>query len=472
VIRYDVAVIGAGVVGAAIARELARYDLSVALLEAGSDVGAGTSKANTAILHTGFDATPGTLEAQLVARGWALLGRYAEEANIAVEWTGALLVAWSEEQRAQLPLLREKAYKNGITNLQPIAADELYRAEPHLGPGALGALRIPGEAIVDPYSPPLAFAYEAVLNGVKLLLDHPVVGVHPEAGTHRIEIAGGREIVARWVVNAAGLGSDDIDRLFGHRRFTVRPRRGELIVFDKLARPLVHHVLLPVPTKTTKGVLVSPTVFGNVILGPTAEDLDDKSTAATSAHGLAALKDKGRSILPALLAEEVTATYAGLRAATEHSDYQLHVDGAQRYVCVGGIRSTGLTASLAIAEFVVQLLAESGVRFREKPKLERVRMPSLGHMEQRPHQSAEAVRERPDYGRIVCHCERVSQAELVDATRAPVPARSLDGLRRRTRCLQGRCQGFYCLANVVAVLSRESGRTPDELLALPKGPHA
>jgi glycerol-3-phosphate dehydrogenase len=467
---FDVAVIGGGVVGAAIARELSRYQLSVALVEAGDDVGAGTSKANTAILHTGFDAPPGSLEAKLVARGHALLGRYADEANIAVERTGAILVAWSDEQRASLPFLREKAFRNGVTDLKPLTTDELYAREPQLGAGALGGLLIPGESIICPYTPPLAFAYEAVQNGATLLTRHPVIGARDKQGVHALAIAGDRSVHARWVVNAAGLGSDEIDALFGHRRFRVQPRRGELIVFDKLARPLLKHILLPVPTKTTKGVLVSPTVFGNVILGPTAEDLDDKTQSGTTEAGLQGLWQKGRAILPALMQEEVTATYAGLRAATEHGDYQIHVDAKQRYLCVGGIRSTGLTASLAIGEFVVHLLAEAQVRFREKPDFRRVRMPSLGQATTRPHAQAEAIARDREYGRIVCHCERVSAGEIRDAAQATIPARSLDGLRRRTRCLQGRCQGFFCLASVVTLLARESSRTPAELLALDEEP--
>jgi glycerol-3-phosphate dehydrogenase len=386
--------------------------------------------------------------------------------GIPVEYTGALLVAWTEEQRTQLPVIREKAFRNGITGLAPMSPDEIYRVEPHLGPGALGALRIRQESIICPYTTPLAFAYEAVMNGATLLLDHPVTGARPDGGVHRLQIAGDREVAARWVVNAAGLRSDEIDHLFGHRRFTVKPRRGELIVFDKLARPLVNHILLPVPTKTTKGVLVSPTVFGNVILGPTAEDLDDKTDASTSEAGLRSLWDKGRAILPALMTEEVTATYAGLRAATEHGDYQLHLDRKQRYICVGGIRSTGLTASMAIGEFVTHLVAVGGVRLREKSDWKRVHMPSLGHEGPRPHLSMDALARNPDYGRLVCHCERVSHAELVDAMHAPVPARSLDGLRRRTRCLQGRCQGFYCLAPVVGLLAQETGRSPQQLLGI------
>ncbi len=465
---YDVAVVGAGVVGAAIARELARYEARTVLVEAADDVGTGTSKANTAIWHTGFDATPGSVESKLLRRSYPLMAAYADEVGIPIERTGALLVAWTEEQRASLEAIRAKAIDNGVTDVSVVAAPALYELEPNLGPGALGGLFIAGESILCPYTPPLAFATQAVLSGVALRLGARVVGARPLGRETELALHDGGALRARWVVNAAGLQSDAVDRLFGHARFAVTPRRGELVVFDKLARPLLRHVLLPVPTKTTKGVLVSPTVFGNVLLGPTAEDLPDKSDTTTSEAGLASLMEKGRAILPALLREEVTATYAGLRAATEKSDYQIHVDAAQRYVCVGGIRSTGLSASLGIAEHVAELLVEAGFGAKRTRALAPLRMPHLGSG-LRPYADDAAIARDPEYGRIVCHCERVTRGEIRDATRAPIPATTLDGLRRRTRCLQGRCQGFHCLAEVTALLARASGRSPASLLAMAGG---
>jgi glycerol-3-phosphate dehydrogenase len=271
---------------------------------------------------------------------------------------------------------------------------------------------------------------------------------------------------ARWVVNAAGLEADRIDALFGHTRFTTTPRRGELIVFDKLARPLVRRVILPVPTATTKGVLVAPTVFGNVVLGPTAADVPERDATDTTEAGLAALLAQGRRILPALAGEEVTSTYAGLRAATASGDYRIHIDGLQRYVCVGGIRSTGLTASLAIAEHVAERLAEAGLVLRPRAEFRRVRMPNLGEQATRPYQDAACIAAEPAFGRIVCHCERVTEGEILAATRAPVPARSLDGVRRRTRALLGRCQGFYCAAEVARLVAKATGRSVPALFGL------
>ena len=461
----DVAVVGGGVVGAAVARRLGRTRLRVALVEAGPDVGAGTSKANTAILHTGFDAKPGTAEARLVARGHTLLSAYAAQAGIPVERTGALLVAWTDEQHAALPGLAERAAANGYDRCVLVAAADLYRREPHLGPGALGALSVPDESLVCPWTTPLAYATEAVANGVTLLRSCPVSGAERAGDEWRLATPRG-PLRSGWVVNAAGLRADDVERCLGHDDLTVTPRRGQLIVFDKLARPLVRHILLPVPSGRSKGVLVSPTVFGNVLLGPTAEDLDDKSETASTADGIAGLLEHGRRIVPALLDEEVTAVYAGLRAATEQADYRLEFRPEERTVCVGGIRSTGLTSSLALAEWVAGELATAGVDVDERPDAVGVRMPSLGEAAPRPYLDGERIAADPEYGRIVCHCERVTAGEIRDACSSPIPAADIDGLRRRTRALMGRCQGFYCSAEVVGQFARHTGRTPPQILGL------
>ncbi|MFD3542366.1 NAD(P)/FAD-dependent oxidoreductase [Streptomyces sp. NPDC058662] len=387
--EYDVTVVGAGVVGAAIARELARLPLRIALIDASDDVGDGTSKANTAILHTGFDAVPGSLESRLVREGRRLLAAYAADSGIPVEPLGALLVAWDEEQYAALPGLADKALANGYRSARIVAPAEVRAREPHLGPGALGALDVPGESIICPWTTTLAYATQAVRAGVDLHLNCRVEAAAPGDRRTPHELATGRgRLRTRHLVNAAGLHADGIDRLLGHEDFTVTPRRGQLIVFDELARGLVRHILLPVPGPLGKGVLVSPTVYGNVLLGPTAEDLDDKAATGSTAEGIALLREKGRRVLPALLEEEVTAVYAGLRAATEHDDYVIRARPAQRYVTVAGIRSTGLTASMAIAAHVVELLADGGLPVTGAREVEPVRMPNLGEAFPRPYRDA------------------------------------------------------------------------------------
>ena len=462
---YDVAVIGAGVVGCAIARELAQYDLRCVLIEAGSDVGVGTSKANTALLHSCFDGKPGYLETRLVRRGYDLLSAYGAESGIPIEHIGGLLVAWTDEQFQSLSEIRETAHVNGVHNVEYISLDELYRREPHLGKDALGALEVPNESIICPFTTPLAYATQAVINGVELCLNSPVQSIESGSEYHTVRYASG-EIQCRFVVNSAGLHADTINGMMGHNEFHIKPRRGELIIFDKMARGLVSHILMPVPNKVTKGVMICPTVFGNVLLGPTAEDLEDRSASQTTDVGLNAILKKGSQILPDLLDHEVTSIYAGLRSATEHGDYQIHLHANQRYLCVGGIRSTGLSASMAIAEYALEQLESAGLRLVRKAEFLPVHMPNIGEAFTRPYQSDAMIQANPDYGRIVCHCERVTRGEIIDAADAPVPARDFDALRRRTRAQMGRCQGFFCAAEVTAILAKASGQPVERLLSL------
>lgn len=452
---FDVVVIGAGIVGSAIARELSGYQLSVALLEARDDVGDGTSKANTAILHTGFDAKPGTLESTMVSRGYELLSDYASRTGIPVEHTGAILVAWDDEQFDALPGLKDKAEANGYQRCEIVDSAAVYAAVPALGPGALGGLTVPDESIICTWTVNLALATDAVNRGTTLLTDHRVERVEIGDAVTTLHTSAGA-VRTRWVVNAAGLGADVIDNLFGFSRFTVTPRRGELIVYDKLARPLVDKIVLPVPTSRGKGVLVSPTIYGNVMLGPTSEDLTDRTATGTSESGFEFLLEKGRALMPRLLDEEVTATYAGLRAAIDRNDYLIEADPAQHYLLVGGIRSTGLTAGMAIAEYARTQLVSAGLELVPADELPGPpQMPNLGEAFPRPYQQAEKIAADPAYGRIVCFCERVTEGELRDACQSVIPPAALEGLRRRTRVMNGRCQAFFCGAEVQSVFEQE-----------------
>jgi len=452
----DVAIIGAGVVGCALARELAGYACSVVVLEQAPDICEGTSKANTAILHTGFDCVPGTLESRLVREGYALLAPYARAAHIALEETGAVLVAWDEEQAGALEGLAQKARDNGYDETTLLSASEVYQREPSLGEGVTGGLSVPGESIIDPWSVVAAYATEAVRAGVRLHLNTRVRAIHREGDVHVLATnAGG--VRARWLLNAAGLSSSVVDGLCDHHDFTIQPRRGELIVFDKLSRNLVTSIILPVPTARTKGVLISPTVFGNVLLGPTADDVSDPAATATTRDGLSRLREAGRRMMPALLEEETTAAYAGLRAASEHQDYQVRRHGAENYICIGGIRSTGLTASLALARHVVGLMVAGGFEAPARARAAVPQMAPLGESQQRRYLDDELIAENPAYGHVVCHCERVSEGEILDALRGDLAATGVSGLRRRTRAMNGRCQGFYCAARVVAMMAEATG---------------
>ena len=309
----------------------------------------------------------------------------------------------------------------------------------------------------------MALATDAVRRGADLRLAHRVDAIATADGITTLQTSGG-EIRARWVVNAAGLGSDVIDRMYGFDRFTVTPRRGELLVFDKLARPLADRIVLPVPSTLGKGVLVSPTIYGNLMLGPTAQDLDDRTATETSPAGFAFLVEKGKRLMPRLLEEEVTASYAGLRAAIDRSDYLIDVSPPPlRYVLVGGIRSTGLSSAMGIAEHVTGLLGAAGLAMTERDAVpEPPRMPNIGEAFLRPYADAERIAADPEYGRIVCFCERVTAGEIRDAFASHIAPRTLAGLRRRTRVMNGRCQGFYCGAAVGELMAagRERSAAP------------
>ena len=464
---YDVAVVGAGVVGAAIARELTNYQLAVALVEASDDIGNGTTKANTAIRHTGFDAKPGSLESALLQRSFPLLAEYATKVGIPLEVPGAVLVAWDEEQLARLGNLSDRAKGNGYDRVRLLEPSEVYAREPNLGPGVLGGLHIPDEGIICPFSTVLALATEAVVNGADLIREAPVERVRSEGELHLLDTPRGT-VQAHWVVNAAGLYSDIIDCYFGHENFEVQPRRGQLIVFDKFARRLINGIVLPVPTAITKGVLVAPTVWGNVLLGPTAENVSDRRGTQTTPEGLAYLVDQGSRIMPALIDEEITTTYAGLRAATQHDDYQIHSYPEQHYVAVGGIRSTGVSACMGIAAYVVDLFKEGGLAMIRATNHQEVRLPPLGETMVRRYQDEEAIARNPNYGKVVCFCEKVSLGELVDALASPVPPTTLEALKRRTRAMLGRCQGFYCSTKVCDTFASRGGLDPELVMHLHK----
>ena len=388
---YDVAIIGAGVVGAALARELAQYDLRCVLIEAGDDVGAGTSKANTAILHTGFDAKAG-LSGNAPGSARLSTAQGLQRAN-----RDSGRAAWRDFGR-----LGRRSASGASGDSRNSAPQRLARCRDHfgrgtvspgaeLGAGALGALIVPRESIICPFTVPIAYATQAVINGVTSASEHPSSAHRADSRGQLFACTAPHEtITCRYLVNAAGLHADTINRMLGYDEFGVIPRRGQLLVFDKMARGLVNHILLPMPSKMGKGVLISPTVFGNIMLGPTAENLNDKSATETTADGITMLLDKGKRILPDLLDEEVTAMYAGLRASTQHDDYQIYLHERARYLCLGGIRSTGLSASLAIAEYAVERLAEAGLESEaQSSEFQTVTMPNLGEAFPRPYQSDE-----------------------------------------------------------------------------------
>lgn len=456
---FDTIVIGGGVVGCAIIRELAKYDLSVALLEKESDVGDGTSKGNSAIMHTGFDAKPGSLEARMVADGSVeFRNEVAPALNIPCEPIGALVIAYNSDQEDQLDQVLAKAAKNGIDEVKLLTPDEIYALEPHLASGIRGGVSVANESIVDPFAPPIAYASQAYINGAKIILSSEVTGIRDIAGEYHEVITNSGSYYGRYVINAAGLWGDRVDGFLDIEDFHITPRRGEFIIFDTAAKRLVNHIILQVPTPKTKGILISPTIFGNVILGPTADDIEDRTTPGITRDGIEKIRNLGAKVMPDLLLEDITSTYAGNRAATEFSDYQIKFYGGRRYVTVGGIRSTGLSGALAIAHYVVDGIAELGMSLQEKANFKDYkRLNNLSEYSPRPYQQLERIQKNPKYGQMVCFCELVSEQEILDAMQEPLSATSLKSLRKRTRATMGRCQGFNCAPKVYSLLSEHSG---------------
>jgi glycerol-3-phosphate dehydrogenase len=435
--RFDVAVIGAGIVGCAIARRFALAGARVAIIEKAVDILDGASKGNSAILHTGFDAPEGSLEHSCVASGYDEYLSIHERLGLPLIRSGALVVAWTEEEEAILPALIEQAHRNRVTDIEALSGAALRAAEPGLSTRARAGFRVPREYLIDPWSAPFAYLLQACENGTELLRGAEVTGGRRD-GDWILETTRGT-VQAGLVVNAAGLWGDLLDeKLTGRRDFHIKPRKGQFIVYDKPAAALASHIILPVPNKVTKGVVVCRTAFGNLLVGPTAEDQDDRAHAVLESETLAFLQRRGEEILPALKDHAVTAIYAGLRPATEFKDYQIRSHDGLSYITIGGIRSTGLSAALGIALHVERLAG-----LAPTPRAAPV-WPKVSNISEHGARDWQCE----GNGGIACHCEMVTRREILAALDGPLAARSLAGLKRRTRVTMGRCQGFYCSAEL------------------------
>jgi glycerol-3-phosphate dehydrogenase len=440
---FDIAIIGAGVVGCAAFRGLTMAGARCVLIERDADILAGASKANSAILHTAFDASPGSLEMRCMQGGYAEYLGIRERLALPLLETSAIVVAWSADELAKLPAIVARAHANGVADVRQLAADEVRAREPRLAGDLLGGVLVPGEAVIDPWSAPLAYVLQGLANGGELRRRCEVTGGAFENGCWALATTGGR-IEARVVVNCAGNYGDLVEAIARPSPFTITPRKGQFVVFDKPAYDLVQAIILPVPTERTKGVVVTRTAFGNLLVGPTAEDQKERRLATTDQARLAELIAKGERMIPALAGQTVTAAFAGLRPASQFTDYQIEALPGLNWISVGGIRSTGLTASLGIAAHL-RALYES--HFGSLVDLaEPVWTPVANLAEDRLRPYARAGR-----GEIVCHCELVTEAEIAAALAGPLPATSLGGLKRRTRCMMGRCQGFYCSWRVMQI---------------------
>jgi len=439
---FDVIVIGTGVVGCAMARRFTLEGANVLVLEKAVDILDGASKANSAILHTGFDAPPpGSQELECIRNGYSEFLDIRSKLDLPILKSGAMVLAWNEAEVNRLDQILAKAHQNGVTNVKLLGAKQALKREPELADDLVAALEVPGESIVDPWTTPYAYLLQALENGAKLARQCEVINGSFDGQQWQLETSRGT-VRARHVITCAGLYGDRLDQiLIGDTEFGIRPRKGQFVVFDKSANSLTKSILLPVPTEITKGIVVCPTIFGNLLVGPTAEEQQSRSIADTDKIQLQALIDEGKRILPGLAQHTVTATYAGLRPATEHKDYQIKWRQERHYCSVGGIRSTGLSAALGIAQYVYKQYVEAG---NQHSSLEDYQYPQV------PHIALDQQRDwrQPDNGGMVCHCELVTRGEIEDSLNGQIAPASLSGLKRRTRVTMGRCQGFYCMAEL------------------------
>lgn len=462
---FDVAIIGGGVTGAAIARGLSRYRLEVIVLEGAQDVCCGASKANSAIVHAGFDCVPGSLKARLNVEGSARMEELCRTLSVPYRRTGSLVVAFGAEDEEELARLKARGEANGVPGLEILPGDEVRRREPNLSGEITAALWAPTGAITNPFELTLALMESAVMNGATFCRGFAVVAIERNGGGFALTSAAGETVHARYLVNAAGIRSDEINAMAGGRPFTIRPRKGEYMLMDRSVGNTVGTVVFQTPSRWGKGVLVSPTVDGNIYAGPTAVDVPDKADTATTPEGLWYLKRLGKKSVPGLAFGRVITAFAGLRSVVvEKDDFIIgrepEVPG---FVNAAGICSPGLSSSPAVASMVAGELAAAGLTLTPKTDFRPERKQPKPFREMDASERHAALMEDSRYGRVICRCETVTEAEIVRALHSPVPATTLDGIKRRTRAQAGRCQGGFCGPRILEIISRETGMDMTEI---------
>ncbi|MBQ4316192.1 MAG: NAD(P)/FAD-dependent oxidoreductase [Oscillospiraceae bacterium] len=458
---YDVAVIGAGVVGGMIARRLSSFDLKVCILEREHDVAMGASRANSAIVHAGFDAKEGSLKAKLNVKGSEMMEKTAAELGVKYKRNGSLVIGFNEEDKKMLYELLHRGEVNGVRDLRIVDGEALFEIEPNLSKNVVCALYAPTGAIVCPYELNIAAVGNAMDNGAELKLDFEVKSISQIPGGY--EICSGNEVVkSRFVINAAGIYSDEIAKMVGDNSFDVHPRRGEYILLDKECGSLVKTTVFRTPSKMGKGILVTPTVDGNLLLGPTSEDMTDKEDKSTSPDGLAKIiKEAGENVCGIPFNKTIT-SFCGLRAVGSTGDFIINTP-VPGFINVAGIESPGLTASPAIAEYVVSLLERLGADLKPKADYNPQRAPMHAFRNANIAEKNEMIKRDKRYGHIICRCEEITEGEIISAIRTNPGARDLDGVKRRTRAQMGRCQGGFCSPQIVEIISRELGIPYEEV---------
>lgn len=450
----DVVIVGGGVCGCSLLYELSRYKLSAVLVEKENDVSVGTTKANSAIVHAGYDPHPGTKMARYNVEGNALVKELCEKLDIPYQQIGSLVLAFDADQDALVRELFDRGTQNGVPGMKVLSAEEVREMEPNVSPEVTSALYAPSAGIVSPWELAIALAETAVKNGARVELNSEVTAIQPIDGGFRVT-AGGKKIDARFVVNAAGIWSDKINDMAAPHTFTVSANKGEYFLLDKSQGTLVNHVIFQCPSKVGKGVLVSPTVHGNLIVGPNAEDAE-KDDLGTTGDGLAFVRKMALRSVPDINFRDSIRNFAGLRANTEIDDFLVGETDQKGFFNIAGIKSPGLTSAPAIARDMVRMLGEAGLALDPKETFvdERhvVRFKHLSHEER-----AAAIAKNPLYGQIVCRCETITEGEIVDALHRPLPPCSIDGVKRRCGSGMGRCQGGFCGPRVQQIIARELG---------------
>ena len=462
--KTDIVIIGAGAVGSALARELSKYKLDVTVVEKNEDLGGDSSKSNSAIIHTGYDAKPGTLESQLVVAANPMYDKITEELDIPFKRIGALLPAFTQEQFEQLPALKHKAMMNRVYDVEYRTGEQLLKMEPNLNPEVKGGLYIPRESIIDPFLLCIGLAENAADNGVHFLLGTKCTGIKVEEGAVTTVQTTAGDIETKYVINAAGLYCDEVAGYVGKADYYVTPRKGQFYILDKNTTCKVGMIILPIPTKVTKGKLMCPTMHGNMLVGPTAEDMLDKTDKSTNAAGLASIAVDVRKMIPNVNLRDTITQYSGLRAQRNPEGLNIDVyDDLKGYVNISGVRSTGLTGSVAIAKYVVDLMIEGGMHAEFKTDFNPIRhgTPRFGEMTN--EERAALIAKDPRYGNVICRCETVTEGQICDAIHRTLGARSVDGVKRRLRAGMGRCQGGFCGPRVIEIIARELGITPEEV---------
>lgn len=462
--NYDVAIIGAGVIGGMIARELSKYKLSVALLEKENDVACGASKANSGIVHGGFDPEPGTLKARLNADGVEKLFKTAQMLHVPHRRNGSMVCAFGADEEKTLKELYERGIENGVKGMEIISGDKARKLEPNLSAAVSRVLHIPSAGIICPYELTIAAVGNAMDNGVALIRNFEVTVIARENSEFTVTAANGETVTAKYIVNCAGCHSDKIAAIAGDGFFEMIPRAGQYILLDKTEGSRVDHTIFQVPTKEGKGILVTPTVDGNLLTGPTAEHVKSAEDTETTSEGLLTVMRLAAKSVPDIGFRQVITSFSGVRSSEKDGDFIIKAsEKLEGLLHVAAIDSPGLSSSVSIAEYTAEVLRGMGLKLTKKSDWNGERENPHAFREMNDDQKDAYIKEHPDFGRIICRCETVTEGEIRAAIRRNPPALDIDAVKRRTRAGMGRCQGGFCMPYVMRMIAEENGIEMDEV---------